>query len=86
VAADPVEALVTGSISDEEASVGLPISGEATLSAPETPDPLPEKAAPSLSLEQAEGRLGPNVLAALEARFKGSLVSVRVPDERDLIF
>ena len=40
----------------------------------------------SISVEQAAERLGPKVLEALEKRFNGSLVKVRLPDESDLLF
>ena len=40
----------------------------------------------SISVEQAAERLGPKVLEALEKRFNGSLVKVRLTDGSDLLF
>ena len=41
---------------------------------------------PQLTLEEAAQRLGPQVLQLLEEKFNGSLVEVRSPDERDVLF
>jgi hypothetical protein len=41
---------------------------------------------PLISIEDAMCRLGPKVLATLEAKFKGSFTQVRHPDENDLFF
>ena len=53
-----------------------------------------EKAAPAvihsgeplITVEEAEQRLGANVMAALAAKFNGSLTDVRYPDESDMLF
>ena len=53
-----------------------------------------EKAAPAvihsgkplITVEEATQRLGPNVVAALAAKFNGSLTDIRYPDEDDMLF
>jgi hypothetical protein len=42
-------------------------------------------AEPLISREDAAQRLGPKVLAALEAKFNGSLTDIRYPDENDML-
>lgn len=39
-----------------------------------------------MDLATVTQKLGPKVLAALDARFNGSLTQVRYPDENDLLF
>lgn len=39
-----------------------------------------------ITIDKAAERLGPKVLQALDEKFNGSLVEVRAPDERDLLF
>ena len=41
---------------------------------------------PVMSQAEAAQRLGPKVLAVLEAKFNGSLTDVRHPDENDMFF
>lgn len=44
------------------------------------------QAAPTLSVEAAKARLGPEILQALESKFNGSLTEVRSPDTKDQLF
>ena len=48
-------------------------------------DPVPANRS-EITIEKAAERLSPEILRALEEHFKGSLVKVRAPDERDLLF
>lgn len=41
---------------------------------------------PLITAEEATARLGPKVMAALAAKFNGSLTDVRYPDEDDMLF
>ncbi|MGB0744803.1 MAG: hypothetical protein ACPGSB_09785 [Opitutales bacterium] len=43
-------------------------------------------AGPTLTLDEASARLGPEVLQALETKFNGKLCEVRVIDEKDQLF
>jgi hypothetical protein len=47
---------------------------------------LPQAQSPLIDLELASQKLGPKVLAALDAKFNGSLTLVRYPDANDLLF
>ncbi len=67
----------------EEAQGGFAASKDAQQSAPAA---APASGAPLMTREDATHRLGPNVLAALEAKFNGSLTDVRYPDENDMLF
>ena len=54
-----------------------PTNGQPASSGPQSP---------LISIEEATTRIGPKVLATLEAKFKGSLTQVRATDENDLLF
>ena len=41
---------------------------------------------PLITVEEATRRLGPQVMAALAAKFNGNLTDVRYPDESDMLF
>lgn len=41
---------------------------------------------PLITIEEASARLGPQVIAALAAKFNGDLTEVRNPDEDDMLF
>ena len=41
---------------------------------------------PLMTTEEASARLGPQVIAALAAKFNGSLTEIRYPDEDDMLF
>ena len=41
---------------------------------------------PLMTTEEASARLGPQVIAALAAKFNGSLTEIRYPDEDDTLF
>jgi hypothetical protein len=41
---------------------------------------------PTLTLQQATDRLGPDILQALKTKFNGSLAEVRAPDQKDQFF
>jgi hypothetical protein len=41
---------------------------------------------PLITADEAAQRLGPNVMAALAAKFNGNLTDVRYPDEADMLF
>jgi hypothetical protein len=43
-------------------------------------------AKPLISVEDAQGKLGSNILKVLSEKFKGSLTQVRYREERDQIF
>ena len=49
------------------------------------PAAAPSSGAPLITKEEATQRLGPKVLAALEAKFNGSLTDIRYPDENDML-
>lgn len=67
----------------EEVSVGV----ETTRLAAAVEAPvIPKGAEPLISREDATQRLGPKVLAALQAKFNGSLTDIRYPDENDMLF
>lgn len=83
-AASAANTTTRASIADEvdEAEVARPL---------EAPEPgardadLPD-AASLITVTKAADRLGPKVIAALEEKFNGRLVNVRLPDTHDLIF
>lgn len=52
----------------------------------ESPIPGFTTETPQLTVEEAAQRLGPKVLQLLEEKFNGSLIDVRSPDERDVLF
>jgi hypothetical protein len=41
---------------------------------------------PLMTIEAVTARLGPQVIAALAAKFNGSLTELRYPDEDDMLF
>lgn len=41
---------------------------------------------PLMTTEEASARLGPQVIAALAAKFNGALTEIRHPDEDDMLF
>jgi len=41
---------------------------------------------PTLTLEEATVRIGPEVLQTLAAKFNGSLTGLRLPDAKDQLF
>jgi hypothetical protein len=63
-----------------------PGDGAESASASGVPERNHVRRAPTLSLEEAGERLGPQVLQALEDRFNGSLAEIRVLDEKDQLF
>ena len=50
------------------------------------PGNLPQTTGPLMELAAVSQQLGPKVLAALDAKFNGSLTQVRHLDENDLLF
>jgi hypothetical protein len=66
----------------EEAQGGFVAKKDAHKSAPAA---APASGAPLITKEEATQRLGPKVLAALEAKFNGSLTDIRYPDEHDML-
>ena len=57
-------------------------AGEFTKAAPK----IVHSGEPLITIEEAAQRLGPNVIAALAAKFNGSLTDVRYPDEEDMLY
>lgn len=76
-------AALDGQISDAELEGSDP-----TLDAMGLVDALPTRGQgePLIPVEEAQAKLPPEVLKALEEKFKGSLTQVRHRDERDQMF
>lgn len=51
-----------------------------------SPGPAFSPQSPTLTLQEAQSRIGPKILQALEAKFNGSLTLVRAIDKKDQLF
>jgi hypothetical protein len=69
----------TADLRAEEAAGGFSTDKKAAPAVVHSGEPL-------MTAEEATQRLGPKVIAALAAKFNGSLTDVRHPDEDDMLF
>lgn len=90
LAAAPATASVLGSSYEDDSALEAEFVDGDTVDedAPDLPVPanLPSATGPLMELAAVAQQLGPKVLAALDAKFKGSLTQVRYSDENDLLF